>query len=486
MGVTSVPTVIHGGSRECLVLVGALPNQVHRCTMQHFSHHCQRVATLSAVYDYLAVLSLRQKMHNPCSLAGRRRWSHDIGGHRSHHNAAAYDPELYLRWLQWGAHAPIMRTHPQPDPDVERRPWGHPLPYSDYMEGAIRRRGQLVPAIHTGLEQMRITSLSPLRSLYIDWPELDGAYAYNDTYLFVNAMVVAPMTTPQDNTTQLATRRLWLPPGEWIDTALHRVINAPANGLNLTVTATLWETPVFVPAGAVIPVAPPVTSETAYGAAARSATPSIHGDLEQHWELWTGGATAGSGIVFEDATADWINCSFATASANSLTISVTQPESASLSRVHQFDVKMAMAAMVIKPCDGNTQVVSSTYSGALLQQTVRVSSGGSGAACVELSGSPLLPPEARSGYVGLRERGHVLKQTVDHALPTPNIPSTGLYNLTTSAIRIELALTSGNPKAAIAELSGFPAQALAAVALLEPAVPQNISAFARAWLQPPE
>jgi alpha-glucosidase (family GH31 glycosyl hydrolase) len=29
-------------------------------------------------------------------------WSHDIGGHRSHHNAAAYDPELYLRWLQFG------------------------------------------------------------------------------------------------------------------------------------------------------------------------------------------------------------------------------------------------------------------------------------------------------------------------------------------------------------------------------------------------
>lgn len=37
----------------------------------------------------------------------------DIGGHRSHGDEQAYDGELYLRWLQWGAHAPILRTHPQ-------------------------------------------------------------------------------------------------------------------------------------------------------------------------------------------------------------------------------------------------------------------------------------------------------------------------------------------------------------------------------------
>jgi hypothetical protein len=43
---------------------------------------------------------------------------------------ARYDPELYLRWLQWGAHSPVMRTHPLPDPRVERRAWGYALPIS--------------------------------------------------------------------------------------------------------------------------------------------------------------------------------------------------------------------------------------------------------------------------------------------------------------------------------------------------------------------
>jgi hypothetical protein len=377
-----------------------------------------------------------------------------------------------------------MRTHPQPDPNVERRPWGYALPYSDFMETAIRRRGQLVPAIHTALEQMRTTALSPLRSLYIDWPEADGAYLFNDTYLFCNVMVVAPMTNPQDNTTQLATRALWLPEGEWIDTALHRVITAPASGLNLTVTSTLWETPVFVPSGAVIPVAPLATSVTAYGSATNVAIPSATGELEQHWEVWAGAAMSGHGVVFEDASLSWINCSFAVAPNGAVTISITQPESATLSRVHQFDLKMALAATVIKACDSGTKVIGSTFSGSLLQQSVRVSSGGEATACVTLSGSPLLPPEARSGFVGLRERGHILKQAVDHALPKPNTGSTGLYNFTTAAVRIELAMTTADYPAAIAELMHFKAAAATSVAMLKTVLPtsSNLSAVAEAWL----
>jgi alpha-glucosidase (family GH31 glycosyl hydrolase) len=98
-------------------------------------------------------------------------WSHDIGGHRSHHNAAAYDPELYLRWLQWGAHAPILRTHPQPDPKVERRPWAYSLPYADYMGDAMKRRGRLVPTLHSALERFRSYSRTLIHythTLYTD------------------------------------------------------------------------------------------------------------------------------------------------------------------------------------------------------------------------------------------------------------------------------------------------------------------------------
>ena len=50
-------------------------------------------------------------------------WSHDIGGF----SASPVDdvfhtegPELYLRWLQFGAFAPIFRTHCR---YCEQRPW---------------------------------------------------------------------------------------------------------------------------------------------------------------------------------------------------------------------------------------------------------------------------------------------------------------------------------------------------------------------------
>lgn len=36
-------------------------------------------------------------------------WSHDIGGHIGN----SIDPEMYIRWMQFGAFSPIMRTHSQ-------------------------------------------------------------------------------------------------------------------------------------------------------------------------------------------------------------------------------------------------------------------------------------------------------------------------------------------------------------------------------------
>ena len=117
---------------------------------------------------------------SPCHMTVRVG-SHDIGGHRSQicpgpnavgpcykdfgHDEAAYDPELYLRWLQWGAHAPIMRTHPLPDPNVERRAWGYGLPISGYMRDAFARRARLVPALYTANHAFETSSVAALHPL---------------------------------------------------------------------------------------------------------------------------------------------------------------------------------------------------------------------------------------------------------------------------------------------------------------------------------
>jgi hypothetical protein len=192
-------------------------------------------------------------------------WSHDIGGHRSHHDAASVDSELYLRWLQWGAHSPILRTHPQPDERVERRPWGHPLPFSEYMLDAFARRTQLVPLLHTKLLRFSEDDAGshPLRPLYHEWPALDGAYAHRDTFILCDDLLVAPITSPVDPLTLLAERSVWLPHGGWVELTSGSSYVSPAptanrngGGLHLKVLATLDEVPVFARAGTVLALAP--------------------------------------------------------------------------------------------------------------------------------------------------------------------------------------------------------------------------------------
>ena len=55
---------------------------------------------------------------------GYAYWSHDIGGHMP----GAVDPEIYTRWIQFGALSPILRTHTTKNPDSERRIWAYPEP----------------------------------------------------------------------------------------------------------------------------------------------------------------------------------------------------------------------------------------------------------------------------------------------------------------------------------------------------------------------
>ena len=55
---------------------------------------------------------------------GYAYWSHDIGGHMP----GAVDPELFTRWVEFGAFSPILRTHTTKNPESERRIWAYPEP----------------------------------------------------------------------------------------------------------------------------------------------------------------------------------------------------------------------------------------------------------------------------------------------------------------------------------------------------------------------
>src|SRR5208283_4409246 len=74
---------------------------------------------------------------------GYAYWSHDIGGHMP----GAVDPEIYTRWVQFGAFSPILRTHTTKNPDAERRIWAYPEPYSSILRSTFQLRYALQPYI---------------------------------------------------------------------------------------------------------------------------------------------------------------------------------------------------------------------------------------------------------------------------------------------------------------------------------------------------
>ncbi len=184
-------------------------------------------------------------------------WSHDIGGHMP----GTVEPELFTRWVQWGAFSPVLRTHSTKNPDAERRIWAYPPQYSSAMREAFLKRYALIPYIYTAARETYDTGISILHPLYYDFPEEDGAYSHDGAYAFGSSMIAAPVVSPADPNSHLAARSLWLPEGEWIEWPTGAHIKGPVQTTRLF---TLDEIPIYVHPGTIIPMAPKMSSTTAH------------------------------------------------------------------------------------------------------------------------------------------------------------------------------------------------------------------------------
>ena len=176
-------------------------------------------------------------------------WSHDIGGHMH----GKRDPELYTRWIQFGAFSPILRTHTTKDPESERRIWAYPAEYAKVMRDAYLLRYALIPYIYTASRYAYDTGLSICRPLYYEYPDTPEAYDFKNEYFFGNDMIVSPVVAPADQQSELAIETIWLPQGTWYEWSSGAKLQGPAK---LERTFALNELPVYVRAGAIIPMQP--------------------------------------------------------------------------------------------------------------------------------------------------------------------------------------------------------------------------------------
>ena len=186
---------------------------------------------------------------------GYAYWSHDIGGN----TPGVVEPELYLRWLQFGAFSPILRTHTNKNPDAERRVWAYSEPYSDAMKDVFHLRYALTPYIYTEARRTYDTGVAFVHPLYYDYPESAEAYTFTNEYAFGDSLIAAPVTVQSNADSSLANESVWVPKGEWIEWPTGRHLTGPAT---VSHNFAIDEIPVYAKAGSIIPMAPkmPYTS----------------------------------------------------------------------------------------------------------------------------------------------------------------------------------------------------------------------------------
>lgn len=172
-------------------------------------------------------------------------WSHDLGGHCS----GKIVPEMYIRWMQFGALSPIMRTHSTKSASLRKEPWAFDETVCSNLCNIIRGRYKLAPYIYTMARQAYNDGLSICRPLYYEYPEAVEAYQYRNQYFFGDAILVAPITAPMNGSYSI--QKIWLPEGQWFELTTGTL---EQGGKTVTRHFAIDEYPIYVKAGAILPL----------------------------------------------------------------------------------------------------------------------------------------------------------------------------------------------------------------------------------------
>ncbi len=171
-------------------------------------------------------------------------WSHDIGGHLGD----SIDPEMYVRWLQYGGFSPVMRTHSSKSGALNKEPWVFAAEYTDVIRQTVRQRYEMAPYIYTMARKGYDDALSLCRPMYYDYPEAPEAYSFRSQYMFGDDMLIAPVVSPAAG--GYAAVDVWLPDGHWYELHTGTMLQG---GKVVKRHFALDEYGIYVKAGSVLP-----------------------------------------------------------------------------------------------------------------------------------------------------------------------------------------------------------------------------------------
>jgi alpha-D-xyloside xylohydrolase len=205
-----------------------------------------------------------QDLHNQVtaglgmSMAGVPMWTFDIGAYVVEDRFIKPDSanrdewrEIYLRWFQFGAFAPIFRSHGQGQlrEIYNISPPGTPV--YDALAWYDHLRYRLMPYIYTLAGKVYHDDYTLMRGLVMDFPNDARVASLGDEYMFGPAFLVAPVSEYQARS-----RAVYLPAGaRWYDFYTGTAFDG---GQRITAAAPLARMPLFVKAGSIVPVGPDI------------------------------------------------------------------------------------------------------------------------------------------------------------------------------------------------------------------------------------
>jgi alpha-glucosidase len=193
----------------------------------------------NSAYD--AHMLLGQRMVNSLGITGMSLVGVDIGGFTGDPT-----PELMVRWNSLGVYTPMFRNHAAKGTKM-REPWRWGKENEAIIKKDIEQRYRLLPYIYSSYYQSHQTGIPVSRTLAINYTQDSTIYdeKYQNQFLFGDAILVAPVESTK------FTEDVYLPKGEWYRLSTGDKFKG---GKVIAADAPLTDLPVFIKAGAIIPM----------------------------------------------------------------------------------------------------------------------------------------------------------------------------------------------------------------------------------------
>ncbi|WP_161632068.1 NPCBM/NEW2 domain-containing protein [Nakamurella lactea] len=163
-------------------------------------------------------------------------------------------PKTYVRDLQWKAMLPTTMTMDGWS-GYDKQPWRYGEEYNAINRKYLLLKERLLPYSYSYSAQAHATGVGQVRPLYLEYPNDPVAASDAAKYEFLSGddFLVAPVYSDTS-----VRNGIYLPKGTWVDYWTHRTYTGPTtiNGYH----APLDTLPLFVKAGAVVPMWPEGTT----------------------------------------------------------------------------------------------------------------------------------------------------------------------------------------------------------------------------------